>query len=364
MSSTPKTRASGFTLIELLVAVGLLAIVFIGILNMLDTSTTVSKVEGALADTQENVRFAAYHIMRTVRMTGGGEMPFARDDGTWVCGRLQNNETGAVTTDLGTVQVAAGSDVLTLRGFYEAPPFFTNRFDVRPDLGKITIRERRQKGDASSDVINSLVGVDPNSLVGRGVMFMGRREFAVGKVTTAAFNGEPDPDRQLEIYYDGGDGPWPTLNPSGAAISGTEPAFNVYRVGIMNSYTYFVAPDNTLMRQRADSSGSRIEPVAVNIGSLQVVFGVDTTGDGVIDTWSSTATAAQAAAGMVGAMRITVLGRTPFDVRNLSGAGSGWQEPVATFQIEGDPALDASLFNRGAKWRRMDVTAGLRNFTL
>jgi prepilin-type N-terminal cleavage/methylation domain-containing protein len=175
MSRTSTTRASGFTLIELLVAVGLLAIVFIGILNMLDTSTTVSKVEGALADTQENVRFAAYHIMRTVRMTGGGEMPFARDDGTWLCGRLQNNQTGAVTTDLGTAQVAAGT---------------------------------------------------------------------------------------------------------------------------------------------------------------------------------------------VGARRSTVLGRTPFDGRNLSGAGSGWQEPVATFQIDGDPALNASLFNRGAKWRRMDVTAGLRNFTL
>jgi hypothetical protein len=84
----------------------------------------------------------------------------------------------------------------------------------------------------------------------------------------------------------------------------------------------------------------------------------------MIDTWSSTATAAQAAAGTVGAMRITVLGRTPFDVRDLSGAGAGWREPVATFQIDGDPALDASLFNRGAKWRRMDVTAGLRNFTL
>jgi hypothetical protein len=283
-------------------------------------------------------------------------MPFARDDGTWLCGVLQNNQTGSVTTDLGTVQVASGSDVLTLRGFFESPPFFTNRFDVRPDLSRVTVRERRVKGDAASPVINPLDNIDPNGLVNRGVAFMGRGEYAVGKVIAATFNGEADPDRQLEITFDGGDGPWPSLNPSGSALSGTEPTFNVYRVGILNSYSYFVAPDNTLVRQRADASGSRIEPVAVNIGSLQVVFGIDTTGDGTVDTWSSTPTAAQAAAGTVGAMRITVLGRTPFTVKE-------WREPVATFQIQND-SLSASLFNRGAKWRRMDVTAGLRNFIL
>jgi prepilin-type N-terminal cleavage/methylation domain-containing protein len=248
-----KSNVSGFTLIELVVAVGLLAIVFVGVLNMLDTSTTISKVEAALADTQENVRFAAYHIMRTVRMTGGGEIPFARDDGTWLCGALQNNQTGEVSTDLGTtVQVAAGSDVLTLRGFYEATPFFTSRFDVDTSSGTVTIRERRVKGDATSEVINPLDNVDPSSLRGRGVVFMGLRQFAVGQVTGAAFNGESDPDRQLDIVYGGGSGPWPTLNPSGGALTSGDPAFNVYRVGILNSYTYFVAPDDTLMRQRAD----------------------------------------------------------------------------------------------------------------
>jgi membrane-bound lytic murein transglycosylase B len=87
-----------------------------------------------------------------------------------------------------------------------------------------------------------------------------------------------------------------------------------------------------------------------------VVFGVDTTGDGVVNLWTSTPTAAQVAAGTVPAMRITVLGRTPFPVRD-------WQEPAATFQIQ-DDSLSVSLFDRSAKWRRMDVTAGLRNFIL
>ena len=59
-----RNTSAGFTLLEMVVAVGLLALVFVGVLNMLDTSQRVSKVETALADTQENVRFAAYHITR------------------------------------------------------------------------------------------------------------------------------------------------------------------------------------------------------------------------------------------------------------------------------------------------------------
>jgi hypothetical protein len=47
----------------------------VGMLNLLDTSTKVSQLESSLADTQENVRFAAYHVMRTARMMGGGGMP-------------------------------------------------------------------------------------------------------------------------------------------------------------------------------------------------------------------------------------------------------------------------------------------------
>ncbi len=69
----------GFTLIELLVASAVFAIFMIGILNLLDSSTKVAKIESSLADTQENVRFAAYHIMRTARMMGGATMPVAAD---------------------------------------------------------------------------------------------------------------------------------------------------------------------------------------------------------------------------------------------------------------------------------------------
>jgi len=68
----PKLRAtnSGFTLIEMLVAISVFTILMIGLLNLLDNSTRITKIEAALADTQENVRYATYHLMRTARMMG------------------------------------------------------------------------------------------------------------------------------------------------------------------------------------------------------------------------------------------------------------------------------------------------------
>ena len=342
----------GFTLVEMVVAIGLLAIVFIGVLNMLDTSQQVSKVEAALADTQENVRFAAYHISRTIRMTGGGDMPFARDDGTWVCGRIQNNESGAVATDFGNVQVAAGSDVLTLRGFFEVSPFFTNRTDVDPSAGTVTVRELRSPV-VGADVINPLdVVPNPASLVGRGLLMMGRRQYAIGEITAAAIV-DAAPDRHLVLTYAGGSGPWPALNLDGSALGSGDPVFEVYRVGILESYTYFVSPDFVLRRVGA-STGAGGEPVAVNIGSLQITLGLDTNGDGLVDLWDPDAAAATVANARVMAMQFAVFGRTPFEIVN-------WTEPVDSFA---GFDLDPGQVNRGAKWRRMQVTASLRNFVL
>jgi hypothetical protein len=54
------------------------------------------------------------------------------------------------------------------------------------------------------------------------------------------------------------------------------------------------------------------------------------------------------------AMQLAVFGRTPFEIMN-------WTEPVDSFA---GFDLDVDQVNRGAKWRRMQVTASLRNFVL
>ena len=352
-----RMNSRGFTLIEMLVVIALLAIIMIGLLNLLDTSTKISVVETELADTQENVRFAAYHVMRTARMMGSAAMPFAANSGgsdNWFAGELISNAINTATTPFGTVDVARGSDVLTLRGFFEVAPFFVDR----TALGTNSMTIEESSGGA---VINTnFDNVDHTAIEGRGIFFMGRmdqNEYAVGQVASGSTK-DPDtdaPNRQLVINFATGSAQWSGLNPAGVTAP---PAFDVYRVGIMESYTYYVAPDFTLQRMRADASGASSEPVAVNIGSLQVELCVDANDDNQCDSWMSSPTVAQVAAGRIIGMRITVFGRTGREVPD-------WVEPLTTFQTAAGATIadiNVNDVNRFAKWRRIEVAAALRNY--
>ena len=354
-----RMNSKGFTLIEMLVVIALLSIIMIGLLNLLDTSTKISVVETELADTQENVRFAAYHVMRTARMMGSAVMPFAANVGgsdSWFAGELISNAVGTAMTPFGSVDVARGSDVLTVRGFFEIAPFFVDRTNL--GTNNITIEESKGTEEINTNFDN----VDPTIIEGRGIFFMGRMdqsEYAVGQIVGGS-TMDPDadaPNRDFVINFGTGSAQWSGLNPAGATIP---PAFNVYRVGIMESYTYYVAPDFTLQRLRADASGATSEPVAVNIGSLQIELGVDANNDNQVDDteWLSAPTVTQTAAGQVIAMRITVFGRTGREVPD-------WIEPMRTFQTAaGTTIADINVndLNRFAKWRRIEVVAALRNY--
>ncbi len=115
--STRSTTSSGFTLIEMLVAIAIFTILMIGLLNLLDNSTRISKIESALADTQENVRYATYHLMRTARMMGGSTMPFVRGGGAgnaWVAGEVHDNPATNFSIWGTSLDNMPGSDILIL----------------------------------------------------------------------------------------------------------------------------------------------------------------------------------------------------------------------------------------------------------
>jgi prepilin-type N-terminal cleavage/methylation domain-containing protein len=377
---TRRPAAAGFTLIEMLVAVAVFTVLMIGLLNLLDTSTKVSKIESALADTQENVRYATYHLMRTARMMGGTIMPFARGSATgnaWVSGEVYDNAAANLSVLGTTLDNMPGSDVLVLRGFFDVPPFFITLADLNAAGQTVTIREHTDPGGVNERVINDLTpyaGIatvfldrglviatsDGQTQVGTGAAVGG--QYAVVKVSSSTGVTGSIPNRQIVLTYSS-DVAWDGLNADGNAVGAGEPSFRAAsRAGILEAYAYYVGTDMMLHRLAQRAVGSTgPEPVAINIGNLQVELGIDADSDGFLEPateWDASPTLAEALTGNgVLAMRITVLGRTPFEIPD-------WTEPAATFTSSGNMAAPTAGASgpRHAKWRRMEVAVALRNF--
>jgi len=387
MMMKPTTRRaadSGFTLIEMLVAIAIFVILMIGLLNLLDNSTKVSKLEAALADTQENVRYATYHLMRTARMMGGTIMPFARGGAggnAWVAGEVHDNVATNFSIFGTTLDNMPGSDVLVLRGFFDVAPFFIGETPNGPDVNSSSKTVRiREHSDVTTTprLINDLspYASIANVFVGRGLIISSSEGplqvapglwtngmYMVAEITASTGVTGSAPNRQILLTYDAA-AAWDGLNLDGAPIVAGDPAFpGQSRAGILEAYAYYVDNNMVLRRlaQRDVASGNGPQPVAVNIGNLQVELGVDADGDSFLNPvteWDSSPTLAEALQGNGAvAMRLTVLGRTPFEVPD-------WTEPARTFAGAGNmtPPSPGASGPRHAKWRRMEVAVALRNF--
>lgn len=381
---TRRSANSGFTIIEMLVAIAVFTILMIGLLNLLDNSTKVSKLEAALADTQENVRYATYHLMRTARMMGGTIMPFARGGAggnAWVAGEVHDNVANGFSIFGTTLDNMAGSDVLVLRGFFDVAPFFIGETPTGPDVNASsrTVRIREHSDTTTTPrLINDLSAYASiaNVFVGRGLIISSSEGplqvapglwtngmYMVAEITASTGVTGTAPDRQLVLDY-AASAAWDGLNRDGAAISAGDPAFpGQSRAGILEAYAYYVDSNMVLRRlaQRDVASGNGPQPVAVNIGNLQVELGVDADGDSFLNPateWDASPTLGEALLGNGAvAMRLTVLGRTPFEVPD-------WTEPARTFTGAGNMTAPTagSSGPRHAKWRRMEVAVALRNF--
>jgi prepilin-type N-terminal cleavage/methylation domain-containing protein len=274
MIPTRRTGARGFSLLEMMIALAILALVFIGLLRVLDSSTRTSKTEAALAEVQENVRFSVHHIRHVAAMAGGGDLPLVNESG-WVAAGLESNLEGRFVDDLGSSHAAmVGSDALTLRGFFEHRPYLVDAdldplsplgadLMLRPDGGTIRVRDR--VGDQDQELERPGIGC--------GLVLMGQGRYAVGEIEEAELETVDLPDgspgggtrraRVLTIVFSAGGEPWDGFNPGGSGYR--SPAFDVSRVAALDSYSYFVDPGLRLMRVRGRSRSASV------IGSFSAV---------------------------------------------------------------------------------------------
>jgi prepilin-type N-terminal cleavage/methylation domain-containing protein len=359
-------RRKGFTLVELLVAMAVFAVLIIATLQLFDSSSRISRVQSELADVQENVRFAAYHVLRLARMAGiataateiGSNPPrglpsYVDQGGTLVplAAHVLNN-VSSFTDGLGTSRnTMAGQDVLLLRGHFEADPLFANLASGAV-VGSFAVPATTATG-----LVQPLVVPAAN----QGVLFMGQDLYAVGTVTGAASDGTTLTVNFSNAAGGGASTAWFNCNPRDAGAG--SPVFNlpprVSRVAFLETYMFFVTDDNVLRRWRMSSNS--VEPVAVGVAGLQVALGLDTDLDGAIDNWLFD-TAGETvpgndvlAASRILGLRVTVLGRTDAEIPE-------WNEPAGTFTVEDMTAPTGA--ERSAKWRALQVVATLRNYAI
>ena len=129
-SPTPRAR-SGFTLLELVVALLIVAAVIVGALALFDSTYRLSSTQLDRVDLQQSLRIAQREMSRMVRLAGRGGLP-AR-----VAVRVDHNVTGLnLLGDADSPAVADGTDVLTVRGVFQAPVYLVD------EIGRASCRER------------------------------------------------------------------------------------------------------------------------------------------------------------------------------------------------------------------------------
>ncbi len=129
----PQRQASnpeaGFTLAEMLVALGVTAILLIGVLFTFDFTSRVARAQSNVSDLQQSLRVAQDDMVRLVRMAGRGSLPLpvpvpkvptplGELEGLALAVRdnVANNKFMLGTNE--ATRILPGTDVLTVRGVF------------------------------------------------------------------------------------------------------------------------------------------------------------------------------------------------------------------------------------------------------
>lgn len=133
--AVPRRGESGFSLTELMVSLAVTVALLLAILAVVETGGRVSRVEQQVANMNQALRASQRIMAQHVRMAGRGGLPRSLP-GLAVAGgpslTVRNNVgEGGGSRDLapglaGTPQVVEGTDVLTIRGVFDAPIYQVN----------------------------------------------------------------------------------------------------------------------------------------------------------------------------------------------------------------------------------------------
>ena len=119
-------RTAGFTLAELLVSAVVFSLILLGALQLFDFNTKVARAQLQLTEMQQAQRIAQQELVRALRSVGRGTLPImlphrvdagANPNYDGLAIEVENNvPVDHCYINCGTIRVAPGTDVLTVRG--------------------------------------------------------------------------------------------------------------------------------------------------------------------------------------------------------------------------------------------------------
>jgi type IV pilus assembly protein PilW len=355
--STAQRAQRGVSLVELMVgmAVGLLAVLVITGVTLVNEGYKRTTTAGAEA--QINGAVALYTLQRDVQMGGFGLVNVASAVG---CAIKARHGTANFTWPSAPVVIEDGADGApdSINVIASVPRQFTSAMRTKTAHKRndtaFELEENTFLGVAKGDLMIAIPGPEDPATRHCSV-------FSVSETPTAAtLRHDPGPDNPWN--HDG--------NSAGALFPGDSPTAIAYgersilvNLGRLTQRTYSVSAKNALQVQAfsSDAVASAIEELLPNIVSLQAVYGKDTTGDKVADTWNTVQPADAAQWSQVVAVRIAVVARSAQPERegDFTAVAPQWRP-------DGVNPVDIDITRVGPDWARYryrvyETTVALRN---
>ncbi len=282
-------RQRGLTLIELLVAVAIGLVVTLAVTTVLTLGESHKRSTMSTNDMGQTGAFAVYQLDRAVRGAGSG--------------LVQSVNRGVLGCKL---NAAFGAAPMLPRATAFPAPFATAFLTgATADLRVAPLLIAKSKSDAGSDVLvvmqaNGSAGGVPRRVTDPGSDTLLITENAVGMAANdlLLLSQEGQTDCLLEQvssistnqitlggnYYTAGSGGSAIANFTGSPDTYATPLGNP-SAGSVQFQLFGVGADNTLFSYDLLSSGNASQAIADGVSELHALYGLDTTGDGKLDSW-------------------------------------------------------------------------------
>lgn len=285
-----------FTLVEALVSLLLFSVIIISFLSMLNTFSGVAKIQGNIADTNENLRFSMAALIRLIRMAGTGGMPvvYPLTPGNLVplavdfvdnatAGRVfVSSIDGRTWGPVPNRPVIAGTDVIRIRGVMTTPMYdiaganFSGSTltvpDVSPWTGLAQALVSMPNGQGRALLISKQSPLDIEPTIG-GIRHYGLFNIVEVSNEPAIRSSGMDiqfNDSSSEAYKDDNPGSTTSVVPGQS-----------YAAGFVDDFIFYVARNNfnepSLYRLRVNTAagGVTAEEVVPTVSDVQVALGCD-----------------------------------------------------------------------------------------